>query len=208
MAIGSLCHLADDGQHGAFDRLAYRAVRGITGRSQRARQHVAVDLAALSQHIGEPGHDLGQDDPAVSTRPSQRRALGHRRHFLPRRPCILLQSIRHPDRGAPQVGAGVAVGNRVHVQVVQARPAGLERRRAAAGRGQGDLARGVHCPSVTECALPLGCRSGSSRLASASASPPDTERGSGRCRQPRPDSVRTPPRCTARSQDPPARGER
>ena len=141
VALGGLGHLPDHRQHRALDRLPHRPVGGLGWRPQRACQDVGVDRAALRQHVGEAGHDLGEDDAAVAAGAGQRRAW----RLPPRRPATAALSVSRPSassaRGAGQVGAGVAVGHGVDVQVVQAAAAGLERGRAAAGRGQGDLAR-------------------------------------------------------------------
>ncbi len=127
-------HLADDRQHRPLDRLPHRAIRGIARRAERARHDRGVDLAVGAERLGRAAHDLREDHARVPARAHQGRP-GHFLHQpgpIVRRRAVELVDDR-PCRQR-QVRAGVAVGNGIHVEVVDAAAAALERVERAPGQ--------------------------------------------------------------------------
>jgi hypothetical protein len=145
--LRGLGHHPDHGQHGALDGLADGPVGGIRGGPQRAGEQRLVHLAGRAHDICEAGHDLRQDDPAVAGGAGQRRALGGQRQLLPVMRGRALQPGSQLGRSLGQVGAGVAVGHRVHVQVVQAGGRRLDGRRASLGERERDVTGTDHGPA-------------------------------------------------------------
>jgi hypothetical protein len=128
-----LVHRSHHRQHRSLGRIANRAV-GVLGRaSHRGLDQLRVDEPPRRgrQDLGCAAHDLAQDDAGVSPRPHQRRPR-HRVHDLG--PCgvgvaVLLQPLELLEDVAHRqhhVVAGVAVGDRKDVEVVDLLLARLE----------------------------------------------------------------------------------
>ena len=128
-----LGELTDDGEHRSLDGPANGSVRRVGGSAQRAGDQLLVDsVRRLGEDVGDAAHDLGEDDAGVASGSHQRRpgdCVGE---------CRTIGGFRRTDRvrdrshGQREVGAGVAVGNRIDVEVVYAAPARLERGEPAA----------------------------------------------------------------------------
>ena len=134
-----LGHLADHRQHRPFDRAADGAVGGVARGAKRARDHRLVDRIALAEHVGEAADDLAEDDARVAACPHQRGAGELARDGLVPVGIRLLERLDDRAHRERQVRAGVAVGNRVDVEVVDALLIRLE----IAEREAGDLAGAV-----------------------------------------------------------------
>ena len=111
-------HLADDGEHGALDRRLHGAVRGVLPLEHRPLEHGGVERVGLAPDVADAAHDLGEDDAGVAAG-AHERALGdgggHRRDVGD---VALLELLDHGAHGERHVGAGVPVGDGVHVEVV------------------------------------------------------------------------------------------
>ena len=88
--------------------------------------------------VDEAAHDLRQDRAAVAARTHQHRALGGRGDGDHPVGGIVLEAGGELARRLGEVRAGVAVGHRIDVQVVQVAAAGLDGRRRPAGGGERD----------------------------------------------------------------------
>ena len=114
---GSLARLAHDGEDRAFHRVADCAVRTLGGGSQRRARRCAVDRCRIGDGGGEATKNLRHDHPAVATG-AHERAMGDR---LAHRCHIGVGAVELVDdrtQGERHVGAGVAVRDRIHVEVV------------------------------------------------------------------------------------------
>ena len=137
----AMCHLADDGQDRALGRLADRAVGLVGGPRQRGSdQHRVDELAGrLASSSAAPRISWERITPELPRAPKQRRA-GDRAHDLVPADVVdraLLGGVReavellhHRPQRQHHVVAGVAVGDREHVEVVDLLAARLERRQA------------------------------------------------------------------------------
>ena len=126
--------LADDREHRPLDRPPHGAVGGVGRPAQRlGRQRRADAVRRLGEDVGDAPHDLGEDHPGVAARSHQR---GPRDRVREGRPVARLRRVdRVRDRPHRQreVRAGVAVGDGIDVEVVDAAAARLER-----GEGRAD----------------------------------------------------------------------
>src|SRR6185295_20212362 len=122
-----LRQLADDGEHRSLHRLAYRAIGGVARGLECLRDDARVDRSFAAEHLRGTANDLRQDDAGVAARTHQRRA----RDFLDEPGPVfgvgLFELVEDGTCGEGQVGAGVAVGNRVDVEVVDALAVAFER---------------------------------------------------------------------------------
>ena len=89
----------------------------------------------LAEHVGGSAHDLREDHARVAARAHQRAARDVARERLPARRRGLVDGLGNRAHRHRQVRAGVAVRNRIDVEVVDAPAARLERRE----RGADDL---------------------------------------------------------------------
>ena len=176
-----LGHLADHGQHRPLDRLAHGAVGGVARGAEGAREHGAVDVL-VAEHLGEAAHDLAEDDAGVAACAHQRSArelLRDRLRSLRGRAVERLHDGAHGER---EVRARIAVGHRVHVEVVDPLPVRFEHRER--GSAASSRARTMSVTPISgrpRCAprpLPPRDRSAARpRTARASAPSPRPRRG-------------------------------
>ena len=111
-------HLADHGEHSALDGLLHRAVGAGGTLGERLLEIGRGEVLGAAPHVAQTAHDLRQDDAGVAAR-AHERALGDgRRHGGDVLRIALLQLLEDRADRERQVGAGVTVGNRVHVEVV------------------------------------------------------------------------------------------
>jgi hypothetical protein len=150
-ALGLLRELADDGEHRPLDRPAHGAIGGVGGSPQRPRRERRVDpVRRLGEDVGDPADDLGEDDAGVAAGSHQR---GEGNRVRERRPVARLgraDGVRDRPHGQREVGPGVAVGDGIDVEVVDAAAARLERRERRADQAADPLEIGlsVHFPPV------------------------------------------------------------
>ena len=108
---------AHDGEDRALDRTHHRFVRGVGRVAEAAHELAGADRLVVAALVGEAAQDLRQDHARVAAGAHERAAadrvahVGHRLRLRQRR--------AHRLEGERHVGAGVAVGNRVHVEPVQ-----------------------------------------------------------------------------------------
>ncbi len=131
-------HLAHHGENRALGGLAHRSVGLIGGPGQGgADQHRVDELAgAADQLLGRATDQLGEDDPGVAPGAEQRCA-GHRGDDLVAADVIdraafgrsgePIELLQNGPQGEDHVVAGVAVGDREHVEIVDLLTARLER---------------------------------------------------------------------------------
>ena len=113
--LGLLGHLPDHRQHRPLDGPLDRPVGLVARRPEGTREQHRVDLVLLTEHLGEPPHDLTEDHSRVATGPHQSRSRQILRDGLVPGRLRALQRIDDRTHGERQVGARVAVGYRVHV---------------------------------------------------------------------------------------------
>ena len=126
-------HLAEDGQHRPLGGLAHRVIGGVGGAGEGGGDEHRVDQLAgpAGQLLGGAADDLAEDDARVAARPHQRRA-GQRLHqpgaadLVDLEPVEPVQLLHHGAHRHRHVVAGVAVGDREHVEVVDLLAAGLQ----------------------------------------------------------------------------------
>ena len=127
LRLGGLRKRANRGQHRPFDRLAHRPIGGVRAAAQRPSvDRFNPGSAFARQRFGEPADDLGEDDAGVPAGAHQRRT---RRLARDRRSVLGgrgFERLEHPARGQRQVRAGVAVRDRIDVEVVDPGPALLQ----------------------------------------------------------------------------------
>ncbi len=132
-------HLAHDRDHRALGRVAHRRIGRVGGPRHRGRDEHRVDQLArpAGKLLGRAAHDLREDHAAVAARAEQRRTCD-RLHDLVTSDLVhhlTVQAVELGHHGAQRlhhVVAGVPVGDREHVQVVDLLAARLE---LGAGRG-------------------------------------------------------------------------
>ncbi len=147
LARDAVRHLAHDGQDRPLRRLAHRVV-GTVGRVGHggADQHRVDQLAGpRGQLLGGAADQLGEDHARVPPRPEQRRA-GYGVDDLVATDLVhALEPVELLEHGAQRerhVVAGVAVGDREHVEVVDLLAACFELdQRALDDRAEADEAR-------------------------------------------------------------------
>ena len=134
-------HLAYHGEDRALGRVAHRAVGLVGGAGDRgADQHRVDELARpAGQLLGRSADQLGEDHARVAASAEQRSA-GDRGddlvaadvvdRALLRRGGQPIELLEHGAERQHHVVAGVAVGDREHVEVVDLAAARLERRQA------------------------------------------------------------------------------
>src|SRR2546423_4941929 len=126
LRLGGLRKRADRGQHRPFDRLAHRPVGGVRAAAQRPSDDTAVENTLRLQRFPDPTDDLREDDAGVPAGAHQRRT---RRLARDRRSVLGgrgFERLEHRARGQRQVRAGVAVRDRIDVEVVDPGPALLQ----------------------------------------------------------------------------------
>ena len=126
-------HLAEDGQHRPLGGLADRVVGGVGGGGEGGGDQQRVDQLARArgQLLGGAADDLGEDHAGVAARAHQRRP---RQRLHQRRAADLVEPlavdpvelVQHRAHGHRHVVAGVAVGDREHVEVVHLLAPGLQ----------------------------------------------------------------------------------
>jgi hypothetical protein len=133
---------ADRRQHRPFHRLPDRAVGRIARGAERPGDRGGVDGPALGERLGGAAHDLREDDAGVPARAHQSRAGRLARERLAVGGVGGLEGIDDRAGGQREVRSGVAVGNRVDVQVVDPAAALLDRRDGPAEEREQPLAVG------------------------------------------------------------------
>ena len=136
--------------HGGVGRLARRAAAPAPARRRRGRPR-------RRQRLGGAAHELGQDHPAVAAGAHQGgRAPAAAQRSRPRQPGGGGGRLLHRHGGDEHVRAGVAVGDREDVEVVDLARAGLEGGARRAHHAHQTLARGgggaAHRRDPTRCA--------------------------------------------------------
>ena len=127
-------HLAEDGQHRPLGRLADRVVGGVGGGGEGGGDQHRVDQLAgpAGQLLGGAADDLAEDHAGVAAGAHQRRP-GQRLDQLGAADLVDLEAVEavellhHRPHGHRHVVAGVAVGDREDVEVVDLLAAGLQR---------------------------------------------------------------------------------
>ena len=132
MRFRLLGHLADHRQHGPLDRLPNRAVGGVARAAEGPCERRRVELLGLPDNLCEAAKDLGEDHARVAAGAHQRRArqLARERCEVARRRRV--EVLHGGANGEREVRAGVAVGDGIDVQVVDAATVALERKQRAA----------------------------------------------------------------------------
>ena len=120
-----LGHRPDHGQHRALGGLANRGVGRVAGVGERGLDQLRVDQPARRRRhlLRRPADDLAQDHAGVAARSHQRRARDLADDLRARRVAVgaeleLVELVEHVAHRQRHVVAGVAVGDREHVQVV------------------------------------------------------------------------------------------
>ena len=132
--LSLLRHLPDHGQHRPLDRPAHRPVGSVRRAPKRARDCGHVDVLRRAERLGGTADDLREDDTRVPARSHQR---GARQLPGERRAVGGLERVELLDHRAGrqrQVRAGVAIWDRIDVEVVDVLPARFQRRQRAAGQ--------------------------------------------------------------------------
>ncbi len=119
---GTLCAasaiLRIDGEHGALDRLLDGAIGAAGALGERLLEVRRGEVLGAAPHIAEAAHDLREDHAGVAARAHERTLGdrgGDRRDALD---VALLELFENRAHGEREVGARVAVRDRVHVEVV------------------------------------------------------------------------------------------
>ena len=128
-------HRPDGGEHRALGGVADRLVRGIGRAGKRGRHEHGIDQLARprDQLRRRAAHDLRQDHAAVSARSEQSRSR-HRvddrlaPDHIDRLAVHAVELVEYRAHGHGHVVAGVAIGDREHVEVVDLLTARLELR--------------------------------------------------------------------------------
>ena len=143
---GGLRHLPEHGQHGAFNRLANRAVGRLGGMAQSPGKHLPADRTGswASTSIA-PRMIWDRITPLLPRAPiSAACEMAEHTSRSGRSSGSLADGIDHALDGERQVGTRVSVGHRVDVQIVDFLFALLERREAGcehlSGPGYGERA--------------------------------------------------------------------
>ena len=127
LRFGLVGELADDREHRAFDRLAEGLVGRVRGAAEGSGDRGGVDLTGRGELIRSAADDLRQDHAGVPAGAQKRSPARLACEIVPVvrvRPGERLLNAAHCQQ---QVRAGVAVGHRVDVEVVDPLPAPLER---------------------------------------------------------------------------------
>ena len=125
------------GQDGALDRVRHGRVGRLRGGGQRAADPLRHGLVGgRDEHLRGTAHQLAEDHPGVAAGPEQGavggRAQGAQEVTVVRTGLDLLQGRLH---GQVEVGAGVAVRDRVDVEGVDLLPGPAERRQGLPAAG-------------------------------------------------------------------------
>ena len=121
--LGRVGHRADRGQHRPLDRLLHRAIGGVARRAEGLGE-----IVALGERLGRAADDLREDHAGVAAGAHQRRARDLVREAGAVVGAVLVERLVDRAHGQRQVRAGVAVGHRVDVEVVDPAPVRLDRR--------------------------------------------------------------------------------
>ena len=128
-------------EHGALDGIAHLRVGEVARRSERRGDRGPVDLPSVAQNVGRAADHHREDDAGVPPAPEQGGASDEARQRGPVGIAVRLRVERLDDRadGERQVGARVAVGNRVDVQVVDPVAVSLQRVQGCARERKRDI---------------------------------------------------------------------
>ena len=128
----SLGGAADNGQHCAFDRIAYGTIGGIAGGPQGGGQIRRRADFLIRQSLGQALEKLGKDDAAVAAglpKGPVGQTGGHRANAAVRNLAYPVNAGFHRQQ---HISAGIAVRHRVHIQGVEGVPVAFQA--AQAGR--------------------------------------------------------------------------
>ncbi len=170
-------HRPDDREHRSFRRVTNRLVGGVRRRGERRGDQQRIDQVAGPRRelLGGAADDLAEDHAGVATGPHQRRP-GHGVDELGAVRLLALLGLdpvelgEHRAHRQRHVVAGVAVGDRIDVQVVDLVAAGVEVRIGGLDDPPeaGDRRIGGHGRIVvSESAEDRGQRTGSGRALSS-----------------------------------------
>ena len=123
---GAIGRLADDRQDGAFDRLGDGPVGGLGSLRQRVGQVEPVEAALAGERFRHPSEDLAGDDPGVAAGTHEGAEADGRRDAVGGLPGDGIGFLECRLDGRDHVRAGVAVGDREHVEAVDLVGVGLE----------------------------------------------------------------------------------
>ncbi len=107
----------NDGEDRPFDGAHDGLIRGVGAAAQTGAQIIGAHGVEGAESLDEPAQDLGGDDPGVPSGPHERSPAHGVTDLVHRLRGLELGA--HRLEGQGHVGAGVAVGDRVHVEPVQ-----------------------------------------------------------------------------------------
>ena len=110
-------HVSDNSENGALHRGGHRLIGRGRSLLQRTGQHRRVDVAGGGHRVGETPQDLRQDHARIAPGTHQRAmadGVAHLAHLVPGGRHLGY----HRFQGERHIGAGIAVGNRVDIQLV------------------------------------------------------------------------------------------
>ena len=152
-ALRSGRHLADDREHGALHGLLDGPVGGAGAFAERELELARPERVRAAPHLADAAYDLRQDDAGVAAG-AHERALGHGGRY--RGDAVLLGEPQLFDDGPHrqgEVGPGVAVGDRIHVEVVDDRPLRLHGGEGGFDDREGGGADAQSCRSSTRTVM-------------------------------------------------------
>ena len=156
---GGRGRLADDGQDGPLDRFRHRLVGHPGARVERVGQVEPVEPPLAGEPVGHAGQDLAGDHPGVAARTHEGPEADRLRHpFRVGAGTDLVGLVERGLHRREHVGAGVAIGDREHVERVDLVDARLEAGHGAPERGHEPRAV-AGPPRHQATSVPLSARS-------------------------------------------------
>ena len=123
---GGIGRLTDDRQDRAFDRFGDRPVGGLCPLREGVGQVEPVEAALAGEPFRHPSEDLAGDHPGVAAGAHEGAEADGRRDAVGRLPGDGIGLLERRLDGRDHVRAGVAVGDREHVEAVDLVGMGLE----------------------------------------------------------------------------------